>query len=329
MLTVLLLDDDPISATHTADDLTAEGLKVIKASPFSAVGAIKSAEKVDVAILDPGRNEAGAAQLIQDLAPVPVLIHAQHASLRTAVDLMKAGAKDYWAKPASIREMLPAISRCAESKATVDATPQAVEAFVGKSKGMRALMSMANKAAQASSTVRLSVRQERETCRTPYSPVGKRTDKPLISVNCAAIETLIESELFGYEGAFTAQIHNVLASPTADGGTLFLGRNWRVTSIRAAHLLRFIKRRNSSHWIGREFERKRPSHLCNAPKLAQLENTDAFRRVYSIESTCFASNCHHYVSEATTSEVGNWLIKRVSSRLECEEKPLSEEAKMH
>ena len=79
MLTVLLLDDDPISATHTADDLTAEGLKVIKASPFSAVGAIKSAEKVDVAILDPGRNEAGAAQLIQDLAPVPVLIHAQHA----------------------------------------------------------------------------------------------------------------------------------------------------------------------------------------------------------------------------------------------------------
>ena len=153
MLTVLLLDDDPISATHTADDLTAEGLKVIKASPFSAVGAIKSAEKVDVAILDPGRNEAGAAQLIQDLAPVPVLIHAQHASLRTAVDLMKAGAKDYWAKPASIREMLPAISRCAESKAAVDAKPQAVEAFVGKSKGMRALMSMANKAAQASSTV--------------------------------------------------------------------------------------------------------------------------------------------------------------------------------
>ena len=36
MLTVLLLDDDPISATHTADDLAAEGLKVIKASPFSA-----------------------------------------------------------------------------------------------------------------------------------------------------------------------------------------------------------------------------------------------------------------------------------------------------
>ena len=63
MFTVLLLDDDPISATHTADDLAAEGLKVIKASPFSALGAIKTAERVDGAILDPGRNEAGANQL--------------------------------------------------------------------------------------------------------------------------------------------------------------------------------------------------------------------------------------------------------------------------
>ena len=52
MLTVLLLDDDPISATHTADDLAAQGLKVIKASPFSALGAIKTAERVDAAILD-------------------------------------------------------------------------------------------------------------------------------------------------------------------------------------------------------------------------------------------------------------------------------------
>ena len=66
MLTVLLLDDDPISATHTADDLTAEGFKIIKASPFSALGAIKAAEKVDVVLLDPGRNEAGVKQLIND-----------------------------------------------------------------------------------------------------------------------------------------------------------------------------------------------------------------------------------------------------------------------
>ena len=207
MLTVLLLDDDSISATHTADDLTAEGLKVIKASPFSAVGAIKSAEKVDVAILDPGRNETGASQLIKDLSPVPVLIHAKHASLRTAVDLMKAGAKDYWAKPASIREMLPAIRRCAESKAAVDTTPQAVEAFVGKSKGMRVLMSRANKAAQASSTVLIigETGTGKELVARHIHQSSKRTNKPLISVNCAAIpETLIESELFGYEkGAFT------------------------------------------------------------------------------------------------------------------------------
>ena len=154
MLTVLLLDDDPISATHTADDLSAEGLKVIKASPFSALGAIKSAERVDVAILDPGRNEAGASQLIADLHPVPVFVHAQHASLRSAVDLMKAGAKDYWAKPAPMKDVLEAIRQAGSGAiAKPDKSAVAVEAFVGKSTSMRKLMSMASKAARASSTV--------------------------------------------------------------------------------------------------------------------------------------------------------------------------------
>ena len=334
MLTVLLLDDDPISATHTADDLTAEGLKVIKASPFSAVGAIKSAEKVDVAILDPGRNEAGAAQLIQDLAPVPVLIHAQHASLRTAVDLMKAGAKDYWAKPASIREMLPAISRCAESKAAVDATPQAVEAFVGKSKGMRALMSMANKAAQASSTVliigetgtgkELVARHIHQSC--------KRTNKPLISVNCAAIpETLIESELFGYEkGAFTgANSQRVGLIEAADGGTLFLDEIGELPASAQARLLRFIQEGEIRRIGSVESSSVNVRLICATHRnLLELENTDAFRRDLFHRINVLRLELPPLRERGDDIQgLTNWLIKRVSSRLEREEKPLSEEAR--
>jgi CheY-like chemotaxis protein len=78
MLTVLLLDDDPISATHTADDLAAEGLKVIKASPFSALGAIKTAERVDAAILDPGRNEAGANERIYIPSQYSFMLSMRH-----------------------------------------------------------------------------------------------------------------------------------------------------------------------------------------------------------------------------------------------------------
>ena len=83
----------------------------------------------------------------------------------------------------------------------------AVEAFVGKSMGMRALMTMANKAAKASSTVLIigETGTGKELVARHIHQTSERAGKPIISVNCAAIpETLIESELFGYEkGAFT------------------------------------------------------------------------------------------------------------------------------
>lgn len=333
MLTVLLLDDDPISATHTADDLTAEGVKVIKASPFSAVGAIKSAEKVDVAILDPGRNEAGAAQLIHDLSPVPVLIHAQHASLRTAVDLMKAGAKDYWAKPASIREMMTAIYRCADSKTTVEATPQAVEAFVGKSSSMRALMNMANKAAQASSTVLIigETGTGKELVARHIHQSSKRTTKPLISVNCAAIpETLIESELFGYEkGAFTgANAQRVGLIEAADGGTLFLDEIGELPPSAQARLLRFIQEGEIRRIGSVESSSVNVRLICATHRnLLELENTDAFRRDLFHRINVLRLELPPLRERGNDIQgLTNWLIKRVASRLECAEKALSDEA---
>jgi DNA-binding NtrC family response regulator len=334
MLTVLLLDDDSISATHTADDLTAEGLKVIKASPFSAVGAIKSAEKVDVAILDPGRNETGASQLIKDLSPVPVLIHAKHASLRTAVDLMKAGAKDYWAKPASIREMLPAIRRCAESKAAVDTTPQAVEAFVGKSKGMRALMSLANKAAQASSTVLIigETGTGKELVARHIHQSSKRTNKPLISVNCAAIpETLIESELFGYEkGAFTgANAQRVGLIEAADGGTLFLDEIGELPASAQARLLRFIQEGEIRRIGSVESSSVNVRLICATHRnLIELENTDAFRRDLFHRINVLRLELPPLRERGDDIQgLTNWLIRRVASRLEYAEKSLSDEAR--
>lgn len=334
MLTVLLLDDDPISATHTADDLTAEGLKVIKASPFSAVGAIKSTEKVDVAILDPGRNETGSAQLIQDLSPVPVLIHAQHASLRTAIDLMKAGAKDYWAKPASIREMLPAISRCAESRASVEAIPQAVEAYVGKSKGMRTLMNMANKAAQASSTVLIigETGTGKELVARHIHQSSKRKNKPLISVNCAAIpETLIESELFGYEkGAFTgANSQRVGLIEAADGGTLFLDEIGELPQSAQARLLRFIQEGEIRRIGSVESSSVNVRLICATHRnLLELENTDAFRRDLFHRINVLRLELPPLRERGDDiNGLTNWLLKRVASRLECEEKQLCEDAR--
>ncbi len=334
MLTVLLLDDDPISATHTADDLATEGLKVIKASPFSALGAIKTAERVDAAILDPGRNEAGANQLIADLYPVPVFIHAQHASLRSAVELMKAGARDYWAKPAPIRDVLDGIRRASlATSQSAENTAPAVEAFVGKSTAMRSLMAMANKAAKASSTVLIigETGTGKELVARHIHQTSERASKPIISVNCAAIpETLIESELFGYEkGAFTgANAQRVGLIEAADGGTLFLDEIGELPPSAQARLLRFIQEGEIRRIGSVESASVNVRLICATHRnLMELENTDAFRRDLFHRINVLRLELPPLRERGDDIEgLTNWLVKRVAERLGVEPKALSDEA---
>ena len=334
MLTVLLLDDDPISATHTADDLAAEGLKVIKASPFSALGAIKTAERVDAAILDPGRNEAGANQLIADLHPVPVFIHAQHASLRSAVDLMKAGARDYWAKPAPIKDVLDAIQRASlAERQNAENTASAVEAFVGKSQGMRSLMTMANKAAKASSTVLIigETGTGKELVARHIHQTSDRASKPIVSVNCAAIpETLIESELFGYEkGSFTgANAQRVGLIEAADGGTLFLDEIGELPPSAQARLLRFIQEGEIRRIGSVQSSSVDVRLICATHRnLMELENTDAFRRDLFHRINVLRLELPPLRERGDDIEgLTNWLVKRVAGRLGVDAKTLSDEA---
>ena len=335
MLTVLLLDDDPISATHTADDLTGEGFKIIKASPFSALGAIKTAEKVDVVLLDPGRNEAGVKQLINDLNPLPVFIHAQHASLRSAVDLMKLGARDYWPKPAPLRDLLRAIKRVAgpttESSA---ASAPAVDAFVGRSSGMRSLMNMANKAAKARSTVLIigETGTGKELVAQHIHQASQRTHKPLISVNCAAIpETLIESELFGYEkGAFTgANAQRLGLIEAADGGTLFLDEIGELPASAQARLLRFIQEGEIRRIGSVESASVDVRLICATHRnLMELENTDVFRRDLFHRINVLRLELPPLRERGDDIEgLTKFLIKRVSTKLQLDAKPLSPDAK--
>ena len=53
MHTILVLDDDPIDSAQLVDDLAAEGCKVLKASPFSAINAIQAAEQIDAVTAEP------------------------------------------------------------------------------------------------------------------------------------------------------------------------------------------------------------------------------------------------------------------------------------
>ena len=333
MHTILVLDDDPIDSAQLVDDLAAEGCKVLKASPFSAINAIQAAEQIDAVILDPGRSETSALSLIGDLAPIPVFVLAQHASLKTAVNFLKAGAQDYWAKPTSAMEILRAINFTQASDNQKPTQASAAQAFVGRSPGMRTLMNRANRAAKANSTVLVmgETGTGKELVARHIHQSSARANKPLISVNCAAIpETLIESELFGYEkGAFTgASSRRLGLVEAANGGSLFLDEIGELPASAQARLLRFIQEGEVRRIGSISSTRVDVRLICATHRnLDELENTDAFRRdlfhrinVLRLEVPPLRDR------QDDLRGLTAWLMARVAERLQLPTMELSEDA---
>jgi DNA-binding NtrC family response regulator len=213
----------------------------------------------DLIISDLRLPGAPGTDLIKLAGEVPVLIMTSYASLRSAVDSMRMGAVDYMAKPFDHNDMVTAVQRIiAEhpvkpADAGADAgtaaaatTDEAVEGIVGKCPEMLTLYDHIRKVAPTDSTVLVlgETGTGKELVARSIHHYSKRRDKPLISVNCAAIpETLIESELFGYEkGAFTgANTNRTGLIEAADGGTLFLDEIGELPVEAQARLLRFIQ----------------------------------------------------------------------------------------
>jgi len=194
--------------------------------------------------------------LIRKAGDVPVLIMTSYASLRSAVDSMRMGAVDYIAKPFDHSDMVRAVQRIIADHPTEQAVGEhdsrkisntvAVAGIIGNCPAMLSLFSHIEKIAPTNSTVLVlgETGTGKELVAKSVHQNSQRADKTLISVNCAAIpETLIESELFGYEkGAFTgANASRMGLIEAADGGTLFLDEIGELPVEAQARLLRFIQ----------------------------------------------------------------------------------------
>ena len=202
---------------------------------------------------------APGTDLIQKTEDVPVLIMTSYASVRSAVDSLKAGAVDYIAKPFNHDEMLATVRHIIEGNRRDAAEgPSALPrrtakrglpqmgGMIGSCKPMLKLYDHIKKVGPANTTVLIhgETGTGKELVAKAIHQQSKRTDEPLICVNCAAIpETLIESELFGYEkGAFTgANTNRIGLIEAADGGTLFLDEIGELPIEAQARLLRFIQ----------------------------------------------------------------------------------------
>lgn len=253
MSKILIVEDEVIIRTALRKLLTRNKHDVKEASSVSEATKL-NLDTFDLIISDLRLPGAPGTDLIRLAGEIPVLIMTSYASLRSAVDSMRMGAVDYIAKPFDHDEMVAAVKRVLGKSATrvtqilkqSGANDSAVEGMIGTSVVMKDIYAKLRKVAPTNATVLIlgETGTGKELAANALHTESPRKDKPLICVNCAAIpETLIESELFGYEkGAFTgaASTRDGLVA-AADGGTLFLDEIGELPLEAQARLLRVLQ----------------------------------------------------------------------------------------
>ena len=186
---------------------------------------------------------------------LPVLIITAYATPRLAVEVIKAGAIDYLAKPFAPEELLHAVARCAERHALLldNAALRAhvgevyqLDCIIGEAGVVRDLRQLIQTVAPTNATVLILGESGtgKEFIAGSLHALSQRHQANYVRINCAAIpETLLESELFGHEkGAFTGALKQKLGRvEEADGGTIFLDEIGDMSRPLQAKLLRFLE----------------------------------------------------------------------------------------
>ena len=254
---ILIVEDETVIRTALRRLLERNDYQVTESGSVQEAISANELDDFDLIISDLRLPGAPGTDLISKAGDVPVLIMTSHASLRSAVDSMRMGAVDYIAKPFDHGDMIAAVQRIIADHPAPRRAPQPESAgeagghdnlsgILGNCPAMQTLFEHIRKVAPTDSTVLVlgETGTGKEIVARSVHRHSVRADKTLISVNCAAIpDTLIESELFGYEkGAFTgANASRMGLIEAADGGTLFLDEIGELPMEAQARLLRFIQ----------------------------------------------------------------------------------------
>ena len=186
---------------------------------------------------------------------LPVLMLTAYATPKLAVEAIKSGAMDYLAKPFAPEELLHSVARCAERYQLLSENASlrshageifSLEQIVGESPKMRELCQLIQTVAKTDARVLVLGESGtgKELVAGALHSLSRRCDARYIRINCAAIpETLLESELFGYEkGAFTGALRQKPGRvEDANGGTIFLDEIVDMSKPLQAKLLRFLE----------------------------------------------------------------------------------------
>ena len=254
---VLIADDEPNIRDSLQRLLELDGNEVIAADNGLAAQRRLQDANFHAAIVDlkmPGMDGLELLRWIRSERPrLPVIMISAYGEVTDAVSAMKLGAHDYVVKPFDPEELVLRLAKLVEAQALRDhaevASRGAADAppELGDSPPMAAIATLVRKVAPTPSTVLITGESGtgKEVVARALHHQSRRAG-PFIAVNCGGIpDTLLESELFGYErGAFTgAAQRKVGMFELAAAGTLFLDEIGEMPAQLQVKLLRAVQER--------------------------------------------------------------------------------------
>lgn len=258
-LHVLVIDDEKNIRVTLVTCLESIACRVTAVASSEAARAALARQHFDLAFLDLRLGQESGLDLIPTLLvetpELAIVVITAYATVETAVEAIKRGAKDYLPKPFTPAQIRHLVERFAERRhltmrirdleACVQETVPEADIETASPK-MRAVLDTLTRVAPTDAPVLL--RGESGTGKSVAARLlhtqSARADKPCVTVNCPTLsEELLASELFGHSrGAFTGAMRDQPGRvEMAAGGTLFLDEIGELTPELQAKLLRFLQ----------------------------------------------------------------------------------------
>jgi nitrogen regulation protein NR(I) len=254
---ILVIDDEHSVRWAFEKALQKAGYQVMLAENGIKGLSLYESFRPDIILVDIRMPEMDGLQVLKRIREIDpeaqVIVMTAYTDMETTITAMKLGAYDFLSKPFNIDECLLLISRGLNTRNSNLAPEVAMQApkssgLKGNSPAMQEVYKLIGKVSEEDVTVLVTGESGsgKELVAQAIHYNSRRSQKPFWAINCTAInESLMESELFGYEkGAFTGA---AAAKPgmfeLAQGGTIFLDEIGDMNLEMQAKLLRVLEER--------------------------------------------------------------------------------------